>query len=166
MTGNKAAMRFIPTGPHHAALLAALHKTGFDHPWDEASFASSLSIPGTFGFLACDAGETEGDMVPLGFILNRAAVGEAEILTITVNPDHRGQGLASGLLQASFAIAEIHRVGQFFLEVADDNTAAMALYQKSGFVESGRRKNYYKRADGSFADAIVMQKMLQPAGAA
>ena len=47
-----------------------------------------------------------------------------------------------------------------FLEVAADNAAAQALYARAGFAESGRRRGYYRRPDGSGLDALVMQRAL------
>ena len=43
-----------------------------------------------------------------------------------------------------------------FLEVAQDNQPAHALYVAAGFIETGRRKDYYKNANGRRADAILM----------
>lgn len=164
MMPDNGQISFIPVGPQHAAVLAALHKPAFDHPWDQKAFASSLTTPGIFGFIACNNEGPEAE--PLGFILCRAAAGEAEVLTITTLQDQRGQGLATGLLKTAIAIARIYQVEQFFLEVAEDNQAAIGLYHKVGFKECGRRKAYYKKADGSRSDAIMLQKMLHPDGAA
>jgi [ribosomal protein S18]-alanine N-acetyltransferase len=49
---------------------------------------------------------------------------------------------------------------RLFLEVAEDNTAARALYAQTGFVEAGRRVGYYARTDGSTADALVLARDL------
>jgi ribosomal-protein-alanine N-acetyltransferase len=46
-----------------------------------------------------------------------------------------------------------------FLEVADDNTAARRLYAARGFVQVGRRANYYRRAAG-LVDALVLRLLL------
>jgi ribosomal-protein-alanine N-acetyltransferase len=48
-----------------------------------------------------------------------------------------------------------------FLEVADDNEAAIALYAKCGYSESGRRKNYYSPPKGPKLDALILRKILK-----
>ena len=45
------------------------------------------------------------------------------------------------------------------LEVRQSNEAAKYLYEKVGFIESGRRKNYYPTDDG-YEDAILMDLAL------
>ena len=56
-----------------------------------------------------------------------------------------------------FGTARIHHVSRIFLEVAENNIPARRLYEKAGFSEIGRRKNYYKTKSG-FCDAICMAK--------
>lgn len=137
------------------ALLAALHESAFDAPWSEAEFAALLGNARARAFGTAD-----------GFILMQPltgagdAAGEAEILTLAVRPAARRAGLAARLIahaQAAMAAARI------FLEVAADNEAARALYQKHGFVETGRRKAYYKRGEARRVDAVLMQGDFPPA---
>ena len=47
-----------------------------------------------------------------------------------------------------------------FLEVGVDNPSALHLYGILGFVEVGRRKNYYRRANRELVDALVMKVVL------
>lgn len=137
------------------ALLARLHESAFDAPWSEAEFAALLDKSGARAFGTAD-----------GFILMQPltdegdAAGEAEIITLAVRPVARRAGLAARLIaHAQAAMAAV----RIFLEVAADNEAARALYQKHGFVETGRRKAYYKRADARRVDAVLMQGDFPPA---
>ena len=57
------------------------------------------------------------------------------------------------MLKKLGAKARHKKVEQIHLEVSEKNTAALALYEKSGFREIARRRKYYK--DGS--DAVVMK---------
>ena len=52
-----------------------------------------------------------------------------------------------------------------WLEVAHDNDAALALYLRAGFETAGRRPGYYARGQGEYADALVMRRLLNTAGA-
>ena len=45
---------------------------------------------------------------------------------------------------------------QMELEVVDGNDRAKALYEKSGFVETGRNKDAMKYDDGTYRDDIIM----------
>ena len=57
-----------------------------------------------------------------------------------------------------------------FLEVRVSNTAAISLYEKLHFVETGRRENYYNIADSNTRreDAVLMARdltyVLNPTG--
>lgn len=133
------------------AALAALHATCFTtpRPWSETEFASLLSDPLVFLL-------TE----PQGLLLGRAVAGEAELLTLAVDPAARRQGIGARLVQGFLAAAQARGAETAFLEVAADNAAALALYAGSGFAEAGRRKSYYTRPDGTRIDAVVMLRKL------
>ena len=85
------------------------------------------------------------------------ALDEAEILTIVVCMDARGRGRGAGLLDDLLLRLSNRGARQVFLEVAEDNDAARALYHKTGFEEIARRAAYYKRADGP-VDALVLRR--------
>lgn len=133
------------TAPPGPAALAALHAEAFDRPWDEAALAELLSSPGVF--LAAEAD---------GFLLGRAIADEAEILTLAVRPTARRAGLGGRLVEAAVVQAAARGATRLFLEVAEGNAAARALYLRAGFSEAGRRRGYYAHADGSREDALTL----------
>jgi ribosomal-protein-alanine N-acetyltransferase len=47
-----------------------------------------------------------------------------------------------------------------FLEVAEDNAAALALYTAAGFATTGRRRAYYRRPGGLLVDALMLRSPL------
>ncbi len=53
-------------------------------------------------------------------------------------------------------------VEALWLEVAEDNDPARALYKGCGFQSVGRRAGYYLRGDGTRRDAVVMRRLLNP----
>jgi ribosomal-protein-alanine acetyltransferase len=134
----------------HIRLAAAMHQQCFSKAWDEMSFMSALSIAGT----TLQIGSIEND--PVAFCLYRSIDDEAEILTLGVIPVYRQQNIASNLLGQGTKYLQQKGVGTIWLEVGSSNLSAQRLYEKSGFVEEGRRKNYYKQA-GKTEDAIVMK---------
>jgi len=80
---------------------------------------------------------------------------EAHLLNITVKPENQGRGLGLTLLEHLMSIAYKADARECFLEVRDSNTAAFKLYERYGFNEIGRRRDYYP-AVGGREDAVVM----------
>jgi ribosomal-protein-alanine N-acetyltransferase len=133
----------IPVAPPHIPTLVALHAAAFasGEQWGLAAMADILAMPGTLGFID-DRG---------GMILARAIVGEVEILTLAVAPTAQRQGIGRALVAELVAAMP----GQpIFLEVAADNAAGQGLYRNTGFIECGRRKNYY----GPGRDALILRR--------
>jgi ribosomal protein S18 acetylase RimI-like enzyme len=77
-------------------------------------------------------------------------------LGMLVGPDWRGCGVGSALIQAAISQARGQGLHKLCLEVFAHNTAAIALYRKSGFTEEGRRTGQYRRASGELWDTVVM----------
>ena len=139
------------THPCDTAPLAALHASAFAEAWSAEWLAKLLVQPGTFAFL-----------VPAqGFVLARAGGGEAEVLTLAVEPAARRRGIASALVRAAAAQGWELGAQSLFLEVAEANLAAKNLYLRLGFVEVARRKGYY---GGAGADALVLRAKLPLCG--
>lgn len=131
-------------GIEFADTLCAIHTQSFEKPWTQQNFQDILKLPNTFGF--CEK---------QGFILCSLLGEDIEILTFAVLPSYHRQGIGSGLLKAlqQFAIEQGKK--HIFLEVKSTNTAARALYQKVGFIQTGLRKNYYHEQDKTF-DALCL----------
>ena len=132
------------------AEMARLHAASFilPAPWSEGEFASTLASPFSF---VLDR--------PAGFLLGQVVAGEAELLTICVDPAARRQGTGSTLVRAFLAEAKARGADTAFLEVAETNTAARSVYAAAGFAQTGRRKGYYRGA-GQMVDAILMGRSL------
>lgn len=155
-------IEIVPLTAAFCAVASVLHTDGFEDHWSEDEMIALLDVPGAFGFLAFAPGnkaENQLDM-PLGFIQMQTVLDEAEINTIVVTKQARKCGVARKLLSATFDLLRETGIGRVLLEVADDNTSAIALYRHSGFVEIGRRKQYYRRKSGRSVDALVMERDL------
>ena len=131
----------------NAAELAGLHAASFTRPrpWSEADFAAFLADDTCF-------------LIPEGhgFVLGRAVLDEAELLTIAVAEAARRQGVGQTLLSRFEAEAARRGAITAFLEVAADNAAALHLYSGASWQDAGRRRNYY----GDGVDAAIMRKSL------
>lgn len=139
-----------------AASLAAIHATGFERGWDAIEFERMLADRLILAHVARPGGKG----APTGFAMSRVVVDEAEVLTVAVIPSARRAGLATSLLQHHLARLATAGARRVFLEVAEDNVAAIKLYQRHGFDEIARRNAYYARAKGPPATAIVMERVL------
>jgi ribosomal-protein-alanine N-acetyltransferase len=137
--------------------LAALHARCFDQaprPWTAAEFAALLAERGAILALR-----------PQGFALGRVAADEAELLTIAVAPEARRRGLGRALAASFEASARDLGAVAAYLEVAETNAAARALYAGLGWRVAGRRPGYYTRRDGPPIAALVLRKALAGPGA-
>jgi ribosomal-protein-alanine N-acetyltransferase len=133
------------------AHLATLHAASFEAPWDRVALAGLLASPGAFAFHH-----------PNGFVLARAAGGEAEILTLAVAPAARCRGLGRALMMAAASHSQELGADALFLEVGVSNPAALALYAGLGFVKVGMRRGYYggpgpSRTGSRNPDAAVLR---------
>lgn len=148
-------MSIVAAGPAYAAVLEGLHGQCFADGWTAEDFGRLLATPGTFAMIAMVADE------PAGLALCRLAADECELLTIGIIPLFRRRRLGGELLAATLALARARGAARYFLDVAEDNSAACRLYYSAGFTQVGRRPNYYRRGGAGVA-ALVMAVDLAP----
>ena len=143
-------MKLVACTAAETPAMAAAHALAFEASWREDEFEDLLEGEGIYGFLA-------EDDEPLGVILCRVAIDEVEVLTLGVTPTARRNGVAQALMTAALAVARQRGAAQAFLEVAVDNEAAIALYERLGFHRAGKRLYYYDRGEAGRMDALVMR---------
>jgi len=141
-------------GPRDAAALAALHGASFRRGWSEDEFERLLLDRSVLAHRAMIGRR------PVGFIISRIAVGEAEILSVAVARAHQGRGLARRLLDLHMRRLAGLGVRTVFLEVDDDNVAARRLYAGSAFRQVGRRDGYYSGPGSAAGAALVLRRDL------
>ncbi len=134
-----------------AADLAAAHRAAFtqERPWSADEFAALLAEPSV---ILC--GDSQS------FVLGRVILDEAEVLTLATLPAARRKGLARRALGDFADQAKMAGASRLFLEVAEDNFAAISLYLQAGFAQVGRRAGYYKRKGGPVVAALVLARDL------
>ncbi|MDX1976011.1 MAG: ribosomal protein S18-alanine N-acetyltransferase [Rickettsiales bacterium] len=130
-------------------LLTAIHQQCFTTYWNIEEFNDFFSVAGTYAHLAYAP-------QPVGMMVYRQQVEQADIITIAVLPDYRRQGVAKALLANAMAHLQQLGVETVFLDVEHQNQAALAFYEGFGFRHIRRRKNYYRQKDGTYTDALVM----------
>jgi ribosomal-protein-alanine N-acetyltransferase len=104
----------------------------------------------------------DGSEQLIAFGVLSVVIDEAEILTLAVDPTFYRQGYGEKLLSHLIHIAKSKKAESLYLEVRTSNSAALELYKKAGFQETGRRKNYYETDDPKIKeDAILMSLSLK-----
>ena len=141
--------------PDDAAAIAALHARLFATPWDADAVRALIEHPAAVSLIAARAGRNI-----VGFILAQIAADQAEILTVGVSPEDQNQGIGRQLVEGTVRAAARSEARRLFLDVAEGNAPARALYAACGFGEIGRRKDYYTLADGARDDALQLARDL------
>lgn len=137
--------------------LARLHAECFTipAPWTAPDFARFLLDPTCFFLSRSCSAEL------MAFALWRVVLDEAELLTLATRSTARRQGFAESLLMEGLSMAKQRGARSCYLEVAAPNAAARALYKKTGFVQVGLRRAYYRPNTGNRVDAIVCKADLE-----
>ena len=145
-------IQLIPMDNRHVAQVAAMEKQCFSDPWSESSVASELSNPLSAWLVAMD-----GDVLA-GYVGSQSVMGESDMMNIAVDAHYRRQGIAQALVEA--LVAQLKEKGNhsLTLEVRISNQPAIALYEKLGFAQVGRRPNYYRNPK---EDALILRKEWQ-----
>jgi len=95
-----------------------------------------------------------------GFLLaQELPEGDAEILMLAVDPEHRRRGVATRLVEELTRRAS----GKVFLEVRAANRGARRFYEALGFVGTGLRRGYYQDPED---DAVLMERAADKSGGA
>jgi ribosomal-protein-alanine N-acetyltransferase len=126
----------------------AIDQISFSLPWPVSSFRYELTENLASRCWVAEADERVAAMLVAWFIVD-----EIHIATIATHPDFRKQGIGEKLLLHTLQSAKIEGAVSSFLEVREKNAAAINMYHKFGYVESGRRVGYYKDNN---EDAILM----------
>ena len=124
-----------------------IENLSFSAPWSRTGFLQELENPvAQLWALICDR-------VLLGYLSFWAVREEMQLLDLAVRPRYRSRGHGSYLLARMIDFACSRGISRIWLEVRVSGSSARRLYEKFGFLESGRRKNYYT---DPAEDAIVL----------
>jgi ribosomal-protein-alanine N-acetyltransferase len=130
----------------------AIEAQAFTTPWSVETFGRLLDRPAAHLLVL--------EVPPagvVGYAILWCILDQGELANIALREEWRGRGLGAFLLDRVLEVARERGVRTLFLEVRDSNTAARALYESRGFVEIGRRRDYY---EAPREDARVLEKRL------
>lgn len=136
----------------------AVERTLYTHPWSRLNFADSISAEQSGAGYSTWVMKRNDALI--GYFVLLVAVDEAHLLNLSVARPFQRQGFANLLIDMACQLARQARATGLLLEVRPSNTAALALYNKLGFLQIGLRRNYYPKGDIDShhpEDALVMR---------
>ncbi|MBQ9393618.1 MAG: ribosomal protein S18-alanine N-acetyltransferase [Oscillospiraceae bacterium] len=145
------SIRITPMTADHLDELERLERICFSRPWSRNMLAEELDNQ-CAAFLVAEDGVTGAVLGYAGLLV---MADEGYITNVAVFPEHRRRGVAAELIAVFDRFARGNRLAFLTLEVRPSNAPAIALYEKFGFSEAGRRRNYY---DLPREDALILTK--------
>lgn len=139
--------KLVPMDHSHIKEIAQIERECFSDPWSEVSLEEELYNP-----IASFIVAQRPDGAVLGYAGLHVVADEGYLDNIAVREDYRGQGIADDLLGVFVRFGR-ENLAFLSLEVRPTNEPAIQLYYKHGFVQVGRRQNYYQNPK---EDAIIM----------
>lgn len=132
--------------------IAIIEQQSFSTPWTEAMIYDDMLKNDLSMYVVA---ELDGRVI--GYIGFWTIGNECQINNVAVAPEHRRREVATLLMRTVLYSTVAVGVTKWNLEVRESNTAARSFYAKAGFVEVGRRRDYY---DDPKEDAILMDREL------
>ena len=133
----------------HVPQIAKIEQLCFNDPWSENSIASELNNRLSLWLVAVE------DEHVIGYVGSQTVIGETDMMNIAVHPDHRKKGIGTTLILELIDALKTRGSHSLMLEVRSSNSSAISVYKNLGFLEVGRRKNYYRNPK---EDALIMRK--------
>ena len=147
---SEKQIRIVPMNADHLDELERLERICFSRPWSKRMLGEELENQ-CAAFLVAE--DEEGRV--LGYAGLLVMMDEGYITNVAVFPAYRRLGIAAKIIQVYMNFAKANDLAFLTLEVRPSNAPAIALYQRFGFEEVGRRKNYY---DLPREDALILTR--------
>ena len=116
-------------------------------------FAGELAKPSSICLGAFENEDGEGRL--RGYLIVSRYVDAWHVMNVAVDPDHRGHGVATLLLERLFELTANDERRGYTLEVRVSNVVAVGVYERLGFETRGIRRGYYT---DNREDALIMWK--------
>ena len=132
--------------------VVAIEREVFLFPWTRGNFSDSIDS----GY-HCLVLEREGHLFGYGVMI--IGPEEAHLLTLSIAAGSQRKGWGESLLRHFIHVAREQHARSMFLDARESNHAAARLYERIGFKQIAKRKDYYP-AMGGREDSLVMELML------
>ena len=131
--------------------IEAIEHRSYPTPWSRSMFAGELAKPSSICLGAFEADDESGALV--GYLIVSRYVDAWHVMNVAVDPDQRGRGIATMLLERLFELTSEDARRGYTLEVRVSNETAIGLYERLGFRARGLRRGYYT---DNREDALIM----------
>ncbi len=142
-------MKYVLMDQSHIAAVAEMEKLCFSDPWSINSITAELNNALSLWIVALD-----GEKL-VGYVGSQSVLGWSDMMNLAVLPEYRRQGVGESLVTELIKKLQEKKNSCLTLEVRASNAPAIALYEKMGFAQVGKRPNYYHNPK---EDALIMRK--------
>ena len=140
-------------GLGHLKEIEEIERLSYPTPWSRSMFAGELAKPSSICLGAFEGDVEDGKLC--GFLVVSRYVDAWHVMNIAVDPEQRGRGIGTMLLERLFELTVDDARRGYTLEVRVSNGAAISLYERLGFESRGIRRGYYT---DNREDALIMWK--------
>ena len=140
-------MEIVRLQREHCEILAELEKLCFSHPWSQKAIEDEVHNPNAYFVTAVDEEKI------LGYGGMHCSHRECYVDNIAVFGHHRRKGVGTAIVEELIRESRRRKAEFLSLEVRPSNRAAVGLYTKLGFLEEGRRRNFY---NDPTEDALIL----------
>jgi ribosomal-protein-alanine N-acetyltransferase len=130
-----------------------IERRSYPTPWSRSMFAGELAKPSSICIGAFEGDVEDGKLC--GYLVVSRYVDAWHVMNIAVDPEQRGRGIATMLLERLFELTADDARRGYTLEVRVSNGTAISLYERLGFESRGVRRGYYT---DNREDALIMWK--------
>ena len=148
-------MEIVRLQKEHCVILAELEKLCFSRPWSQKAIEDEVNNPNAFFVTAVDEEKI------LGYGGMHCTHQECYIDNIAVFGHQRKRGVGTAIVKALVQEAQRRGAEYISLEVRPSNRPAVGLYTKLGFMEEGRRRNFYSDPT---EDALILTRRFPKEG--
>ena len=125
----------------------------FDDFWNYNILKEELNSSNSYYIVAKSENELENEIV--GFAGMKVVIDQSDIMNIVTKKAYRNQGIGNILLKNLILLSKNLQLSSISLEVNEENKAAIYLYKKFGFQQTGFRKNYYQNKNGRIMTLLL-----------
>ena len=135
------------------AAIEVIERRSYPTPWSRSMFAGELAKPSSICLGAYDVDGGAGKLC--GYLIVSRYVDAWHVMNVATDPEHRGRGIATMLIERLFELTADDARRGYTLEVRVSNATAIGLYERLGFESRGIRRGYYT---DNREDALIMWK--------